>query len=62
MIEKWKESVDNGAVFGALMTDPSKTFDCLHYGILIVKFNAYDFDTKSMKLIQQYLANRKQRV
>ena len=45
MIEKWKESVDNGGVFGAL-----------------VRSRAYSFDLKSMRLIQQYLSNRKQRV
>ena len=31
MIEKWKESVDNGGAFGALMADLSKAFDCLHH-------------------------------
>ena len=28
-LEKWKESVDQGYVFGALLTEPSKVFDCL---------------------------------
>ena len=62
MIEKWKESVDSGRVFGALMTDLSKVFDCLHHELLIAKLDAYGFDIKSVKLIQQYLSNRKQRV
>ena len=62
MIEKWKESVDSGRVFGALMTDLSKAFDCLHHELLIAKLDAYGFDIKSMELIQQYLSNRKQRV
>ena len=35
MIEKWKESVDNGGAFGALMTDLSIAFDCLHHELLI---------------------------
>ena len=61
MIEKCKESVDNGGAFGALMTDLSKVFDCLLYGLLIAKPNAYGFDIKS-GLIQQYPPNRKQRV
>ena len=30
-IEKWKESVDNGGTFGALMTDLPKAFDSLHH-------------------------------
>ena len=62
MIEKWKESVDSGGAFGALMTDLSKTFDCLHHELLITKLDAYAFDIKSVKLIQKYLSNRKQRV
>ena len=53
MIEKWKESLDNGGAFGALMTDLSKVFDCLHHELLIAKLDAYDFDIKSVKLIQQ---------
>ena len=62
MIEKWKESVDNGGVFGALMTDLSKAFNCLHYELLLAKLDAYSFDTKSVKLIQQYLSNRKKKL
>ena len=62
MIEKCKESVDSGWAFGALMTDLSKAFDCLHHELLIAKLDAYGFDIKSVKLIQQYLSNRKQKV
>ena len=62
MIEKWKESVDNGGVFGALMTDLSKAFNCLHPELLLAKLDAYSFDTKSVKLIQQYLSNRKKKL
>ena len=62
MKEKWKESVDNIGMFGAFMTDLSKAFDCLHHELLIAKPDANGFDLKSMRLIQQYLSNRKQRV
>ena len=62
MIEKWKEIVDSSGAFGALTTDLSKGFDCLHHELLIAKVDAYGFDTKSVKLIQQYLLNRKQSV
>ena len=54
--------MDSGGAFGALMTDLSKAFDCLHHELLIAKLDAYGFDIKSGKLIQQYLSNRKQRV
>ena len=56
------ESVDNGGAFGALMTELSKSFDCLHHELLIAKLDACVFHIKSLKLIQQYLSNRKQRV
>ena len=62
MVEKWKESLDNGGVFDPLMTDFSKTFGCLHHGLLIAKLDAYGFDIKLVKLNQQYLSNRKQSV
>ena len=54
--------MDNGGAFGALMADLSKAFDCLYHGLLIAKLVAYGFDIKSIKLIQQYLPNGKQRV
>ena len=44
LIEKWKKSADNGGAFGALLTDLSKTVDCLPHKFLIVKLDAYDFD------------------
>ena len=44
------------------MTDLSKAYDCLHHGLLITKLDAYSFDIKSVKLIQQYLSNKKERV
>ena len=61
MIEKWRESLDQGGTYGALLTDLSKTFDCLH-DLLIAKLHAYGLDTKSLKLMLSYLTNRKQRV
>ena len=47
MIEKWKESVDNGGAFGALMTDLSKVFACLNHELLLAKLDTYGFDVKS---------------
>ena len=62
MIEKWKQSVENGGAPSVLLTDLSKASGCLHHGILIAKLDGNGFDIKSTKLIQQYLSNRKQRV
>ena len=43
MLETWKRSVDKGKVFGALLTDVSKAFDCVDHEFLTAKLNAYGF-------------------
>ena len=48
-------------MFGALLTDLSKTCDCLVYKLLITKLNAYGFSLPALKLVHDYLSNRKQR-
>ena len=48
-------------MFGALLTDLSKAFDCLNHDLLIAKLNAYDFSLPASRLIHDYLSNRKQR-
>ena len=60
-IEKWKNSVDKGESFGALLTDLSKAFDCLDHELLTAKLNAYRFTLPALRLIHDYLSNRKQR-
>ena len=62
MIEKWKRVLDNGGICGALLTDLSKAFDCLPHDLLLAKLHAYRLDSKSLKLLSNYLSNRKQRV
>ena len=37
MLEKWESAVDNKRNFGALLTELSKAFDCLHHGLLLAK-------------------------
>ena len=60
-MKKWKKAVDTKKVFGALLTDLSKAFDCLPHDLIIAKLNAYGFSLPALNLIQNYLANRKQR-
>ena len=61
LLEKWNSSVDKGKTFGALLTDLSKAFDCLDHELLTAKPNAYGFDLPALRLIHDYLTNRKQR-
>ena len=51
MIEKWKKTVDNGGVFGALLTDLSKAFDCIPHDLIIAKLEVFDFHMDALKLI-----------
>ena len=61
ILEKWKNVVDKGKVFGALLTDLSKAFDCLSLELIIAKLNAYGFKLPALKLMHSYLSHRKQR-
>ena len=62
MIEKAKRIMDKGGYFRALLTDLSKTFDCLPHDLLVAKLDAYRFKNDALYLIFNYLNNRKQRV
>ena len=61
LLEKWKNSVDKGKSFGALLTYLSKAFDCLDHELLTAKLNAYGFTLPALQLNHDYLSNRKQR-
>ena len=61
MLQKWRQSLDQGLVFGALLTDLSKAFDCLSHELLIAKLTVYGVEISSVRLIYEYLKNRKQR-
>ena len=62
MLEKWKKCVAKGKVSGALLTDLSKAFHCLDHKFLTVKMNAYSFNLPALRLIHDYLSNRKQEI
>ena len=44
-----------------MLTDLSKVFDCLNHELLVAKLNAYGFTLPALKLVHDYLSDRKQR-
>ena len=48
-------------MFDTLLTDLLKAFGCLDHELLIAKLNAYGFCLTALKLVHNYLLNRKQR-
>ena len=60
MIDKWKKAVDTNKVFGAILTDLWKEFDCICHDLLVAKLHVYGLSLPALK-IQDYLLNRKQR-
>ena len=61
MMEKMKKSLDKQHYAAALLTDLSKAFDCINHDLLIAKLDAYGFSHLSLKYIQSYMSERKQR-
>ena len=55
------DEVYRGKVVDAVLADLSKAFDCLNHDFLIAKLNAYGFSLPALRLIHDYLSNRKQR-
>ena len=58
MIKKFKEAIDRGNEFGALLTDLSKVFDCINHRLLVANFYNYGVSPSSINLIFSYLSNR----
>ena len=62
ILEKYKNAVDKGKTFGALLTDRSDASDCLNHERLVAKVSAYGLTLPAWKLIHYYLSHRKQRL
>ena len=62
MLESFKKSADDGNEFGALLTNLSKTFDCIDHKLLIAKLFCYGVSPSALNLIHSYLSNRTQRI
>ena len=54
--------MDYGGVFGALLTDLSKVFDCILHDLFIAELEAYGFQTDGLNLVYDDFSNKIQRV
>ena len=61
-VYKWHSCLDDSGVVGTILMNLCKAFDYLPHELALVKLHAYGVDIKSLKLLQDYLSNRTQRV
>ena len=61
MLEKFKETIDRGNQFGALLTNLSKAFDYIDHKLLIAKLYEYYVSSSALNVISSYLKHRTQR-
>ena len=52
---KWPKHLDTGETNGALLTDLTKTFDCLSHDIFIAKLAVHGFDHNPWQSLKGYL-------
>ena len=57
MIEKWRKNMDKRKS----CTDLSKAFDCIVHDFLMAKLEAYGFLYEALKVMHNYLTDRKHR-
>ena len=62
LLGKWDGNIDQGSVFGALLTDLSKDSDILKHDLFITKMQAHGFDTRALRLIKDNVSSRIQRI
>ena len=62
LIEDWKRSLDNKNIFGAVLLDLSKAFDCFPHNLLIAEMSAYGFSMDTLVFMYSYLKRRKENV
>ena len=58
--EDWKQALDENKYVAAILMDLPKAFDCLPHDLLLLKLKAYGVSENAVKLLNNYLTNRKQ--
>ena len=63
LLQKWQKCLDaSDGIVGTLLMDLSKAYDCVNHDLIIAKLEAYGVGENSLRLIQNYLSQRQQRV
>ena len=63
LLQKWQKCLDaSNGIVGTLLMDLSKAYDCVNDDLMIAKLEAYGVGENSLRLIQNYLSQRQQRV
>ena len=60
IVDKMKQAIDNNELTCAIFLDLSKAFDTVNHEILLYKLDHYGIRGPALKLIKNYLTNRKQ--
>ena len=63
VLQKWQKCLNaSDGIVETLLIDLSKAYDCVNHDLIIAKLKAYGVGENSLRLIQNYLSQRQQRV
>ena len=60
MLENWTNMLDKGEHVCSMFMDLSKSFDTIHYDLMITKLGAYGFSQDALQYIISHITSRQQ--